>query len=118
MQVVGYEFHLFFFWLPDVELSIARVAERVRMGGHDIPEPTIRRRYRAGLSNLSHLYIPLADTWRVYDNSQVGHPIRVAFGRKGGIIQVDCLEKWEQLQEGGEHGPAEPEKRDRPPVER
>jgi predicted ABC-type ATPase len=31
-----YIFHLVFLWLPDPELAIARVAERVRQGGHDV----------------------------------------------------------------------------------
>ena len=34
---------LFFLQLSDVETAVGRVAERVRQGGHDIPEPVIRR---------------------------------------------------------------------------
>lgn len=39
------------------------------MGGHNVPEATIRRRYHAGLYNFFTLYRPLADTWIFYDNS-------------------------------------------------
>jgi predicted ABC-type ATPase len=60
LQGNGYEFHLFFLWLPSPEMAIARVADRVRAGGHNVPEPTIRRRYAAGLRNLRTLYLPLA----------------------------------------------------------
>jgi len=42
----GYTFHLVFLWLPSADFAVARVAERVRMGGHDVPEETIRRRYK------------------------------------------------------------------------
>jgi predicted ABC-type ATPase len=104
MQEIGYEFHLCFFWLPGVELSIHRVAERVRRGGHDIPEAVIRRRYRAGLSNLHRLYLPLADTWRVYDNSGEGNPKRVAYGRKGGIVHIEDEASWNRIREGGTDG--------------
>lgn len=45
----GYRVHLLFLWLRAPELAIQRVAERVRLGGHDIPEAVIRRRYTAGL---------------------------------------------------------------------
>jgi len=45
---LGYHVSLFFLGLPSVELAIARVAERVRQGGHNIPEPVIRRRFIAG----------------------------------------------------------------------
>jgi len=38
--------------LPNAEIAIARVAERVRQGGHNIPEPVILRRFAAGLKNF------------------------------------------------------------------
>src|SRR5262245_35222782 len=41
----GYLFRLLFLWLPSPELAMTRVRDRVRRGGHDIPEDTIRRRY-------------------------------------------------------------------------
>ena len=52
----GYRFELIFLWLPSVELAVARVAQRVALGGHDIPEDVIRRRYQAGLRNFFNLY--------------------------------------------------------------
>ena len=60
LQRVGYRFNLYFFWLPSPEMAIQRVALRVLSGGHDIPEPVIRRRYAAGLNNFFSLYQPLA----------------------------------------------------------
>jgi len=66
----GYEIQLFFLWLPDVQLSLKRVADRVKHGGHNIPESVIRRRYAAGISNLFLRYRPLADTWSLFDNSR------------------------------------------------
>jgi predicted ABC-type ATPase len=39
---VGYHVSLFFLRLPDPETAIARVAARVRRGGHNIPEAVIR----------------------------------------------------------------------------
>lgn len=52
LRQMGYRFHLFFLWLPNPELAIARVQERVSLGGHDVPEETIRRRYHAGIRNF------------------------------------------------------------------
>lgn len=66
---VGYDVHLFYLWLASDDLAVRRVADRVRMGGHDIPEDTIRRRYHAGLRNFFALYQPMAHTWRMYDNT-------------------------------------------------
>lgn len=73
----GYRIHLFFLWLTHADLAVARVANRVRQGGHDIPEPTIRRRFEAGLRNFHALYAPLADDWWIYDASR-RPPILVA----------------------------------------
>jgi predicted ABC-type ATPase len=66
---LGYHVSLFFLRLPDHETAIARVAMRVRQGGHDIPEGVIRRRFTAGLRNLERLYKPEVDAWIVYDNA-------------------------------------------------
>lgn len=67
---LGYDIHLFFFWLPSPELAMERVNARVRHGGHFVPEATVHRRWRSGIHNFFHLYRPLVDTWRVYDNSR------------------------------------------------
>lgn len=64
----GYHVSLFFLSLPDAETAIARVAERVRQGGHNIPEAVIRRRFAAGLKNLEQSYKAEVDAWAVYDN--------------------------------------------------
>jgi predicted ABC-type ATPase len=68
-QELGYHVKLFFLQLPTPEAAIARVAMRVRQGGHDIPENVIRRRFDAGLRNLERAYKSAVDAWAVYDNS-------------------------------------------------
>jgi len=50
-------------------MAIARVAERVRQGGHNVPEVVIRRRFAAGGRNFEELYRDLADAWVLYDNA-------------------------------------------------
>jgi predicted ABC-type ATPase len=65
----GYQVALFFLQLPSENLAVARVADRVAQGGHDIPEPVIRRRFHAGIANFHALYKPLVDAWKLYDNS-------------------------------------------------
>lgn len=94
----GYRFHLIFLWLPSADLAVARVAERVRRGGHDIPEATIRRRYATGLQNLFTLYLPMADTWRVLQSLDGGILRPVASGKNG---QTNIYERniWTQIKE-------------------
>lgn len=65
----GYIVRLFFIWLSSADLAVNRVAVRVRQGGHAIPEPVIRRRYRAGWQNFCEYYRDCVDHWAVYDNS-------------------------------------------------
>jgi predicted ABC-type ATPase len=48
---------------------VARVAERVRRGGHSVPEAVVRRRFVAGRKNFERIYKRLVDEWRLYDNS-------------------------------------------------
>src|SRR5580658_714836 len=44
LKAAGYEIHLLFLWLPNADTAVARVADRVRFGGHGVPEATVRRR--------------------------------------------------------------------------
>jgi predicted ABC-type ATPase len=76
----GYEVYLYFLWLPDVAMNVSRVAERVRQGGHNVPEEDIRRRYRRGIANFLRVYRPLTDFWIVYDNSGLW-PREIAYAR-------------------------------------
>lgn len=80
-QAKGYQVSILFFWLRTPELAIQRVAERVRNGGHNIPENTIRRRYISGIKNLFELFIPEVDYWAIYDNTEQPRK-KVASGRK------------------------------------
>lgn len=77
----GYIVKLFFLRLASPELAVARVRQRVREGGHNIPEPVIRRRFAGGLRNFEALYKPLVDEWALYDNSG-GEPVLIEEGVK------------------------------------
>ena len=68
-RLEGYRVDLYFLTLPSAEAAIARVAERVSQGGHNIPEPVIRRRFIAGRRNFALHYKPKVDTLALYDNA-------------------------------------------------
>jgi len=68
-QSSGYRLNLIYFWLQSPELALERVHRRVASGGHNIPEDVVLRRYERGRINLMQLYLPLCDTWVIYDNS-------------------------------------------------
>jgi predicted ABC-type ATPase len=94
----GYSFHLFFFWLPSADMAIARVSQRVRLGGHFVDDDTIRRRYERGIQNFFRLYRPIATSWRFYDNSQ--QPVSRGLVARGGgrmdwVVERPTL--WQRL---------------------
>ena len=69
LRSAGYHIHLFFLWLPSLDLAVKRVADRVRKGGHDIPAEIVGRRFKRGIHNLFNLYRGLCDLIVIYDNS-------------------------------------------------
>jgi predicted ABC-type ATPase len=68
-QADGYRVGMVFIALPSAEVALARVAERVRQGGHSVPEDVVRRRFVAGREGFERVYKRLVDEWRLYDNS-------------------------------------------------
>jgi len=92
----GYHVVLLFLWLPSADMAVERVAARVRQGGHDIPEATIRRRYEAGLRNFFRMYAPLGDSWNLYDGSQL--PPSLIASRSGAAVQVHQPERYQMIQ--------------------
>ena len=88
LKASGYEVHLFFLWLPDVDLAFKRIADRVRHGGHDVPETDVRRRFSAGMKNLFKVYRSLADELSIFDNTET-IPRCVAVDRTGALEVFD-----------------------------
>jgi predicted ABC-type ATPase len=96
MQASGYQFHLVFFWLPNADMAVARVAARVASGGHHIPEDVIRRRYERGLDNFFNAYSPVADSWILYNNTATpASPI--AWRDVGDPVAIGDNRLWNQL---------------------
>jgi len=77
----GYHVSLFFLSLPSADLAVARVAERVRQGGHNIPEDVIRRRFVAGRANFEGHYHAAVDAWAIYDNAG-DEPVLIEWGER------------------------------------
>jgi len=60
---------LVYLWLESVHLSRERIQERIKGGGHGIPEDAILRRYPKSLRNLFYRYMPLCDSVLCFNNS-------------------------------------------------
>lgn len=94
----GYQFHLTFLLLDGPDLAVSRVVERVKMGGHFVPEDTIRRRFESGLKNFFKLYKPLADSWQMYDNTLMGNLAPIA-SKINSVTDIQAPEIWQNLLE-------------------
>jgi predicted ABC-type ATPase len=90
----GYTVHVVFLWLPTADLAIARVAGRVRAGGHYVPSDAVRRRFARGLRSFLTVYRQTADTWRLYDGSSIRGSRLVASGGIMTETTVRDLETW------------------------
>lgn len=97
-QAEGFDVHLLYLWLPSPDLAVARVVARVQAGGHGLAETDIRRRYWRGKDNFLELFMPLANTWEVYDNSE-SEPRLVAFGGQTESMTITASEIWQRLNE-------------------
>lgn len=86
LKTLGWAVELIYLALPKVELSVSRVAERVAHGGHDIPLADIERRFPRSLYNLLHVYSPLVDRVRCFDNA--GSSPALIFEQQGDNRQV------------------------------
>jgi predicted ABC-type ATPase len=94
----GYHVGLCFVWLNSAELAKERVALRVQMGGHHIPDDVIERRYARSIQNFRNLYLPLADEWSLFDNSKLADPILIAEGFDKQAATIFEEESWNKIQ--------------------
>ena len=65
---LGYELELHYLWLSNPAQAVARVRQRVKLGGHHVPATDIRRRFKRSLAHLVADYLPLATRWAIWDN--------------------------------------------------
>jgi len=85
----GWDVKLIYLALPDVDLSLQRVKERVVHGGHSVPEGIIIRRYPRSLHNLFECYTYAVSSTHCYMNSGV-EPVPVFVQESG---QLEILDK-------------------------
>ena len=88
----GYLVYLHVILVPE-ELAVARVAHRVALGGHTVPEQKIRERYRR-LWALVAIARGLADRVMLYDNTVVRAFVLVATYERGLVIGRPSWPRW------------------------
>ncbi|MBR4228246.1 MAG: zeta toxin family protein [Bacteroidales bacterium] len=89
----GYTVTIIYLWLNSSDLAIARVHDRVLSGGHNIPEPIIRRRFFMGLKYFFDEYIPECDRWILADNSKT--PFTVIAEGSHDLVHIKDSDKYD-----------------------
>ena len=69
----GYRILLHYILIGSSSQAVDRVALRVTMGGHQVPEEDVRRRFLRSREHFLRDYLPLADEWVLWDNSSPPH---------------------------------------------
>lgn len=95
LMIAGWDVKLIYLALPDVDLSLQRVKERVVHGGHSVPEDIIIRRYPRSLHNLFECYTSVVTSTRCFMNSSaVPAPV---FVQESGRLEVLDQEAFDLL---------------------
>jgi len=71
----GYRIELHYVSVNSVAQALDRIANRVALGGHDVPEGDVRRRFARSLTNLPTAVARSHET-RIYDNASPENPHR------------------------------------------
>jgi len=89
----GYRVSLIFIGTESVETNLQRIRDRVLLGGHDVPEPDVRRRYARGLRNL-HRAVDRANDVVLYDNSETSGFTIIAISNETELLAVRPPPAW------------------------
>lgn len=65
---LGYRIYLFYVGVDSELIALDRIARRVELGGHDIDEDTVRKRYRTSLAHFCQA-LPYCEEAHVFDNT-------------------------------------------------
>jgi predicted ABC-type ATPase len=97
-KALGYLILLHYIVIGSATQAVERVALRVRVGGHHVPEDDVRRRFDRSRRHFLEDYLPLADEWGLWDN-QVPPPRQIADSETHTLDQLHAMLTSNSLQE-------------------
>lgn len=87
---MGFSVSIAFLFLDSAETCIARIEERVRKGGHHVPDDEVQRRFFRSAANFWTIYRGMADNWVLLYNG-TGRLQDVAAGSKTEVSIRDAM---------------------------
>jgi len=105
LKANGYRVYIFFLDIDNENLAVNRVAKRVELGGHDIPEKAIRRRFTRAKYNFWYTYKKMANEWYLFNNSDFNDPKLVAYQENNEeiIMEKEYLDRYLKSLKGEKH---------------
>jgi predicted ABC-type ATPase len=97
-KACGYRILLHYIVIGSATQAVARVALRVRLGGHHVPENDVHRRFDRSRKHFLEDYLPLADEWGLWDN-QSPPPRQIADSKTHTFDQLHAMLTSNSLQE-------------------
>jgi hypothetical protein len=94
----GYRFLLHYIMIGSGDQAVGRVALRVKIGGHHVPEEDVRRRFERSRKHFIADYVPLADEWVLWDNASPPYR-QIADSSTHTLEQLQSMLASTQLQE-------------------
>jgi predicted ABC-type ATPase len=95
-----YRVSITFVFVDQADTCVARVKQRVRKGGHHVPEQDVRRRFSRSIRNFWGLYRNLADEWTLLYNGDDRHvPVSKGVEEDFRIVSEPLFEKFMTMYE-------------------
>ncbi len=91
LKVEGYTVTIAFVFVESSASCVARVEERVRKGGHDVPREDIVRRFHRSKRNFWNVYRHQADRWQLFYNATEGFRLVASGQRDAYTVSVEHL---------------------------
>ncbi len=102
LQEAGWRVELLYLALPSIEIAKVRVAERVRQGGHNIPQADIERRFARSLDNFLEECSFMADRAVCYLNSgTTPQVVFVQWGSERAVLEAAILGDLQRMRDHG-----------------
>jgi hypothetical protein len=95
----GYRIVLHYMLIGSASQAVDRIALRVIHGGHHVPEDDVCRRFDRSRKHVIEDYLPLAEDWVLWDNSEPPH-LRLADSSTHDIEQLKAMIASSNLKEG------------------
>lgn len=94
----GYHVVLHYIVIESAAHAVARVALRVKLGGHHVPDKDIYRRFVRSRQLFLNDYLPLADEWALWDNN-CPPPVQIADSVTHKIDDLPAMLQTTKIQE-------------------